>query len=169
MLKSYIMERESTELLESVQKILTEGGMTLSVAESCTGGLVSHYITSVPGSSAFFRAGIVAYSEDIKEGVLGVSADTIGRYGLVSAETAVEMAEKVRVLTKSDFSLSTTGNLGPEVLEGKERGLVYIAAAGNGKSISEELHLKGDRDGNKKAAALAAIRLLLNLLKGELS
>jgi PncC family amidohydrolase len=169
MLKSYIMERESTELLESVQKILTEGGMTLAVAESCTGGLISHYITSVPGSSAFFRAGIVAYSEDIKEGVLGVSADTIGRYGLVSAETAVEMAEKVRVLTKSDFSLSTTGNLGPDVLEEKERGLVYIAAVGKRKSISEELHLKGGRDDNKEAAALAALRLLLEFTEEELS
>lgn len=163
------MERESTELLESVRKILTEGGMTLCVAESCTGGLVSHYITSVPGSSAFFRAGIVAYSEEIKKEVLGVSADIIERCGVVSAETAVAMAEKVRVLTKSDFSLSSTGNLGPDVLEGKERGLVYIAAAGKRKSISEELHLKGGRDDNKKAAALAALRLLLKLAEGEWS
>jgi len=140
-------------------------GLTLSVAESCTGGLVCHYITDVPGASAFFKAGVVSYAEEIKKSILGVTSETIERFGVISEETAREMAEKIRQISNTDCALSTTGNLGPDVLEGKEKGLVYIAACKKGKTISRELRLKGDRESNKADAALAVLRLLVEIIR----
>ena len=159
------MKQELLKVIKKVHKIFKERGLTLSAAESCTGGLISHYITTLSGASAFFVAGIVSYSEDAKKTLLGVSSKTIQHYGVVSEETAREMAEKVRLLTKTDYSISTTGNLGPDVLEGKERGLVYIAASKEGKTISKKLQLKGDREANKEEASLSALRFLVKLVE----
>ena len=157
------MEPAVFKVIEKVHEIFKNKGLTLSVAESCTGGLVSHYITTLPGASNFFIAGVVSYSSDVKKSILGISSETISKYGVVSEKTAKEMAEKVRTLTKSDFSVSTTGNLGPETLEGKEKGLVYIAASKEGKTICRELRLKGDRESNKEEAALSALKILIKI------
>jgi len=159
-----------TTLLKTVEKIkdiLSNKGLALSVAESCTGGLISHWVTSLPGASAFFRAGIIAYSKEAKVDILAVSARTIDTFGMVSRETAVEMAEKVRLLATTDCSVSSTGNLGPDVIEGKERGLIYLAACREGKTMTKQLLLKGSRTENKEAAALAALELLVELLEEE--
>ncbi|MBI5664098.1 MAG: CinA family protein [Nitrospirae bacterium] len=152
-----------SDAIRSVHGLFKERGLTLSAAESCTGGLISHYVTALPGASVFFTAGVVAYSEKIKTTLLGVSPEVIRNSGIVSAETAVEMAEKVRSLAKTDYSVSTTGNLGPDVLEGKEKGLVYIAVSKDGKTVSREIRLKGSREENKAEAALEALRLLLEV------
>ena len=159
------MKQEVLKVIKKVHKIFKKKGLTLSIAESCTGGLISHYITTLSGASAFFVAGIVSYSEDAKKTLLGVSSKTIQHYGVVSEETAREMAEKVRLLTKTDYSISTTGNLGPDVLEGKKQGLVYIAASKEGKTISKKLQLKGDREANKEEASLSALRFLVKLVE----
>ncbi len=159
------MKQELLKVIKKVHKIFKERGLTLSTAESCTGGLISHYITTLSGASAFFVAGIVSYSGDAKKTLLGVSSKTIQHYGVISEETAREMAEKVRLLTKTDYSISTTGNLGPDVLEGKEQGLIYIAASKEGKTISRKLKLKGDREANKEEASLSALRLLIELIE----
>ena len=161
------MKQELLKAIKKVHKIFKKKGLTLSIAESCTGGLISHYITTLSGASAFFVAGIVSYSGDAKKTLLGVSSKTIQHYGVVSEETAREMAEKVRLLTKTDYSISTTGNLGPDVLEGKERGLVYIAASKEGKTISKRLQLKGDREANKENASLAALKLLIEIAENN--
>ncbi len=167
MVKSYPMEQEALEVTENIHQIIKERGLTLSVAESCTGGLVSHYITVLPGASTFFLAGIVSYSAGTKKDILGIMPETIADHRAVSDETAREMAVRVRLLTKTDCSVSTTGNLGPEVMEGKERGLVYIAASKEGVTISRELKLPGGRTDNKEKAALETLRLLLELLEEE--
>jgi len=159
------MRENISGVIREVHKLFKEGGLTLSVAESCTGGLISHYITSLPGASTFFKAGIVSYSEDIKRTILGISPQTISRYGVVSNEIAQEMAEKMRLLTGTDYSLSTTGNLGPDVLEDKERGLIYVAANKRGETIFRELRLKGDRESNKEEASLLALKLLIEFVK----
>ena len=159
------MKNEILETVSKVHELFRNKGLTLSVAESCTGGLVSHYITGLPGASNFFIGGIVAYSAEIKKNILGVSPETLNKYGVVSGETAREMADKARLLSKTDFAVSTTGNLGPDVLEGKEKGLVYIAASRDGKTVSQELRLKGDREGNKEEAALSALKLLIDFVK----
>lgn len=138
-------------------------GITLSVAESCTGGLISNYITSLPGASSFFEAGVVSYSAVAKEKILGVSPETIAAYGAVSEQTAREMAENIRKLAGTDFALSTTGNLGPDVLEGKALGLVYIAVSSEGETCSRELDLKGSREENKEYASLLALEFLIEI------
>jgi nicotinamide mononucleotide (NMN) deamidase PncC len=82
----------------------------------------------------------------------------------VSRETAEEMSEKIRALTRTDYSISTTGNLGPDVLEGKERGLIYIAVSREGQTYARELKLRGDRESNKKEAALQALMFLFEVI-----
>lgn len=161
------MEQKALEVVARIHEILKKRGLTLSVAESCTGGLISHYLTALPGSSTFFSAGIVSYAEETKINILHVTPETIAEQGVVSEETAREMAEKVRLLAKTDCSISSTGNLGPDALEGKERGLVYIAASKEGMTISKELKLHGDRSANKKEASLAALELLVELVNKE--
>jgi PncC family amidohydrolase len=162
-----LMSPDIRKTVEKVNKIFRDRRLTLSVAESCTGGLISHYLTSIPGASEFFKAAIVSYSEDVKSMVLGVSADTILRHGVVSEETAREMAEKVRLLMKTDYSVSTTGNLGPDVLEGKERGLVFIVVCDGKTTSSRRLKLEGDRQSNKEQAALSALKLLLEMVEDK--
>ena len=151
------------EVVQRVHKFFITRAFTLSLAESCTGGLISHYLTALPGASAFFRAGVVSYSSEMKINILGVSSDIIASYGVVSEQTAKEMAEKVRVLTGTDFSVSTTGNLGPDVLEGKEKGLVYIAVGKEGQTFVKELRLRGNREENKEETALEALSFLIKL------
>ena len=137
------MDNTISGIIQKVHDLFKGKNLTLSVAESCTGGLISHHITALAGASSFFEAGVVVYSAEMKKKILGVSSAVITEHGVVSRETAEEMAEKVRAATGTDFSMATTGNLGPDVLEGKERGLVYLAVSGNGKAFSEELHLTG--------------------------
>lgn len=160
------MNTEYMRVIEKVHEVFRKRGLTLSVAESCTGGLLSHYLTFLPGSSNFFIAGIVSYSEITKVNILGVSPDTISEHGVISRETAEEMAERVRLIAGSDYSISTTGNLGPDVLEGKERGLVYIAVSRKGETVSRELRLSGNRDSNKEEASLLAISFLIETVEG---
>lgn len=167
MVKSYLMNRKVLEVVERVHGILKNKGLTLSVAESCTGGLISHYLTLLPGASNFFSAGIVSYAEEAKINILHVSPGTVSQYGMVSEETAREMAEKVRLLARTDYSISTTGNLGPDVLEEKERGLVYIAAAGKEETVSEKMQLHGSREENKEDAAVKALQLLIKLVEEQ--
>jgi len=162
---SATMDDEILDVIKRVHEIFKKRGLTLSVAESCTGGLISHYITALPGASNFFEAGVVSYSAATKREILGISASTIENYGVISESTAKEMAEKVRSLTGTDYSLSTTGNLGPEVLEGKEKGLIYIAVSQKSQTFSRELRLTGDREENKEAASLSALNFLIEVLE----
>jgi len=155
------------KIIRDVHQLFTAKGLRLSVAESCTGGLISHYLTWLAGSSKFFESGVVTYSVSSKENILGVSSETIVSHGVVSKETAKEMSEKMRLLSRTDYALSTTGNLGPDVLEGKERGLIYVGISKEGKTIIKELRLMGDRKKNKEKAALSALRFLINELSGE--
>lgn len=162
------MNKEVLEVIQQVHEIFRSRRLTLSLAESCTGGLISHYLTTLPGASEFFEAGLVTYSAESKRKALGISFELIERYGIVSEETAKEMAEKARLLFKTDFGLSTTGNLGPDVLEDKERGLVFIAASKEGRTFSRELRLAGDRTENKEQASLFALRFLVETIKSDM-
>jgi PncC family amidohydrolase len=157
------MRPETLTVIKKVHDFFKNKRLTLSAAESCTGGLVSHYLTTLSGASTFFAGGVICYSEKTKTDIIGVSNEIIRVNGVVSEETAREMAEKVRLLVKTDFSISTTGNLGPDALEGKEKGLIYIAASKSGKTVSRELRLGGNRDANKEEAAISALRLLIEL------
>lgn len=155
------------KILETIQEVFRSKGLTLSASESCTGGIISHYLTCLPGSSAFFEAGVVTYSAESKITILGLSAETISKYGVVSEETAREMAEKMRLLSKADCSVATTGNLGPDVIEGKEKGLVYIAVSMKGQIFSKEIRLTGNREENRERAAVLALEFLIEIVKNN--
>lgn len=162
------MEKENIyNIIQDIHTIFKNQNITLSIAESCTGGLISHYITTLPGASKFFLAGIISYSVDAKLKILGVSKEIISNYGVVSEETAKEMADKVRKLANTDFSISTTGNLGPETLEDKEKGLIYIGVSNNSQTFTKTLRLKGNREENKKGAAIESLKFLLDILKQQ--
>ena len=131
---------------ETVGKLLRARGLTLAVAESCTGGLIGHRVTDVPGSSDYYLLGVATYSNDAKERVIGVRAETLAAHGAVSTETAEEMAAGVRRLAGADLGLSTTGIAGPGGgTEDKPVGLVYIALADDAHTEHKKLNLPGDR------------------------
>jgi PncC family amidohydrolase len=159
------MDAKTLAVIQKVHELFKGRHLTLSLAESCTGGLISHYLTILPGASDFFEAGLVTYSKDSKKRILGISTETIANYGVISEETAREMAVKVRALTGASCGLSTTGNLGPGTLEGKERGLVYIAASTGEKTLIKELRLSGGRGENKEEASLSALQLLIEVIQ----
>jgi PncC family amidohydrolase len=151
---------------EKIGQLLVEQGLTLAVAESCTGGLIGHRITNVPGSSEYFMGGVVAYAYDAKERVLGVRHDTLYDYGAVSEETALEMARGVRRLLMTDVALAVTGIAGPGGgMPGKPVGLVYIALSTRDFEHCEQYIWPHDRAGNKATSADAALTLLLEYLK----
>lgn len=154
---------------ERVGRLLREKGLTLSLAESCTGGLIAHLITNVPGSSDYFLGGIVAYANRAKMELLGVREETVETSGAVSAETAEEMASGARRLFGSDLALGVTGIAGPGgATPTKPVGLVYVALAGQDfvKSCS---HLwRGSRTENKELTARAALTMLEAYLEGSL-
>jgi nicotinamide-nucleotide amidase len=159
---------EGGDTLESaVGRLLAEGGQTLATAESCTGGLISHRITNVPGSSAWFLRGVVAYRNDAKTGLLGVPAGLIERHGAVSAECAAAMAEGVRAGAGADFGLSATGIAGPSGgTPEKPVGLVFISAAGPSGTVTERHRFLRERLWNKERSATAALDLLRRRLLG---
>ena len=148
--------------MESViVNLLREKGRTLSVAESCTGGLVSNRITNVPGSSAVLLEGCVTYSNQAKTTRLGVSPKTLAAYGAVSTQTALEMAEGIRNTSKSDIGIATTGIAGPGGgSPQKPIGLVHIAIADQDGARAKELHLDGDRMLIKNGSAMRLLNWL---------
>lgn len=161
---------EDEDILKAVSEIhrfFSGSYSTLSVAESCTGGLICHYLTALPGASVFFEAGLVSYSVKTKRNLLGVSRDIIETYGVISMETAIDMAEKMASLAETTCALAITGNLGPGALEGKEIGLVFIAVCTGSHTFATELRLSGSRLENIKKAALQALDFLREVLNGK--
>lgn len=137
-------------------------GLTVATAESCTGGLVAHLLTEVPGSSRYVRGGIVAYADDVKHSQLGVPAAMLEAHGAVSAQVALAMAEGVRGRLGTDLGVGVTGVAGPDGgSESKPVGLVYVAVAGLGPAEVRRCMWAGDRSENKRLSAGAALEMLL--------
>jgi nicotinamide-nucleotide amidase len=140
---------------------LAVNGFTLATAESCTGGLIAERITEVPGSSVYFREGVVAYSNEAKVRLLGVPSDLIAEYGAVSAPVAEAMADGVRLRADADFGISVTGIAGPDGgSDDKPVGLVYIALSDDAHTEHRKLLLPGDRQLIRWRASQAALDLL---------
>jgi nicotinamide-nucleotide amidase len=158
------MEDDFLEVVQAIADILTKRNMSLALAESCTGGHIANAITDLPGASGFFILGVVSYSAGAKETVLGIPAADLDTFGTVSAETASAMARGVRRLSGATVALSTTGVAGPDTVEGKEKGLVYLAAACEGRLESKTLQLPGNRQQIKRAASLEALKFLRGVL-----
>ena len=146
-------------------RALKERGLTISVAESCTGGHLAHMLTSVPGSSAYFKGGVVAYANEIKEQELQVNSDTILTYGAVSEQTVTEMAQGVRKVMGTDIGVATSGIAGPDGgTPEKPVGTVWIAYADKQKTIARKLQLSKDRLLNIRMSSVNVMNLIrLNL------
>ena len=151
-------------LENEIGTLLVERKKTLSVAESCTGGMLASRITSVGGSSAYFLGGIIAYANAVKVRELGIDPDMLERDGAVSDAVARGMAQSVRMRFCADFGIGITGIAGPSggVAE-KEVGLVYIAVASVGSCTVKECHFEGDRTAVREASCRESLRIL----KGE--
>jgi nicotinamide-nucleotide amidase len=157
------MRRRRLKPEKRVVSILSDRGLTLAVAESCTGGLVGYRITSVPGSSVCFRGAVVAYDNSVKRKVLGVGAGTLRRHGAVSAETAVEMARGVRRALGARIGVSVTGIAGPTGgTADKPVGLVCIALSAGRRDVCVEHRFRGGRENVRRRAADVALSLLLS-------
>lgn len=151
----------------TVGQLLLQHKLTLATAESCTGGLIGHRLTNVPGSSEYFLGGIIAYANAIKERALGVSRQTLDTHGAVSAETALEMARGARRVLGVDIAISVTGIAGPGggTLD-KPVGLVYSALVAPDFEQVERFVWNQDREGNKWESAEAALHLVQEYLQG---
>ena len=154
------------KLLNKIYLKLIEKNYKIATAESCTGGLISHNLTNIPGSSNFFDRGIISYSNQSKIDLLDVNRELIEKYGAVSEEVALAMAKGLRKNFGVDIGLSTTGIAGPSGgSKEKPVGLVFIGISIKDKSNVKKFIFKGDRLKNKISFCNAALNILLDVLK----
>lgn len=150
---------------EDVGKLLREKGLTIGVVESATGGLISHLITNVTGSSEYYKGSVISYGNEIKIRIVGVESGTIERNGAVSSQTAREMAKGGRKLLGVDICIADTGIAGPDGgSPGKPIGLFYIGLSADKGTYSRKALFSGDREENKWNAAQAALGWLKDYL-----
>jgi len=156
-----VFGEDNQTMEEAVGILLSEKHKTLTIAESCTGGLISDRITDVPGSSDYFQGTVIAYSNKIKVNLLGVSEEDLNRHGAVSSPVAIQMAQGVRKLLKTDYGLGVTGIAGPTgATPQKPVGLVYIAVSSEDNTYSKEFRFLGDRTVVKRRASQMALDML---------
>jgi nicotinamide-nucleotide amidase len=164
-LQKYIYSYEEKELQEKIGEILLSKNLTLAIAESFTGGLISDWITDVPGSSDYFLGSVTSYSNASKIRELGVSKETLKKYGAVSKQTAQEMSSGVQNLYGSDCSISSTGIAGPDGATAKKPvGLCYISAIYREKIFVKEFNFGTNRRINKERGAMAGLESLRRML-----
>jgi len=157
----FIYGYDEQTLEEVVGKMLKENGETLSVAESCTGGLVAAKITNISGSSDYFERGVVSYGNQSKIEILGVPQDLLEKYGAVSPEVALAMAKGIREISKTDLGLSVTGIAGPTGgTKEKPVGLIYVGLADAQKRWVEKFLFGQDRMINRERASQAALNMV---------
>lgn len=160
-LGNFVYSIEGNDMDIVVGELLLEKNVTLSLAESCTGGLIASRLTSIPGISQVFNRGIVSYSNEAKIENLGVKPETLSQYGAVSRQTAIEMASGVRKLANTDLGLSVTGIAGPGGgTDEKPVGLVYVALADKSTVYCKELRLWGSRERIRNSTALNAFDMI---------
>lgn len=169
-LGEFIYSDRDDTLERCIGRILTKAGKTVSAAESCTGGTISALLTSVPGSSGYYLGSVTSYANEVKTNVLGVPAEIIRNKGAVSSECVAAMAEGVRRLTGSDYSIATSGIAGPDGgSEGKPVGLVWIGVSSPQGTETFNAVFKGDRKRNIERFASTALNYLRIKLVNELN
>lgn len=169
-LGDYVYSDHEDTLQECIGRMLASNGMTMSTAESCTGGTISALITSVPGSSAYFLGSVTSYANSVKTGVLGVSESIIEMHGAVSSECVAAMAEGVRKLTGSDYSVATSGIAGPGGgTPEKPVGTVWVGVSSQYGTETFKVQYKGDRNGNIERFAAYALNNLHKKIQNELT
>jgi nicotinamide-nucleotide amidase len=162
-----VAEAALVALAERLQGLCVARRLTVATAESCTGGLVAEAITSVPGSSAYFLGGLVTYADEAKEALLGVPADVLASHGAVSAQVARAMAIGARERLGSTLAVSITGVAGPDGgSDEKPVGLTYLGLASRADANVRRFLFGNDREGNRFAAAAAALDWLIEESEG---
>ncbi|MCS7005718.1 MAG: competence/damage-inducible protein A [Cytophagales bacterium] len=169
LIQDYVFAIGEKEIQEVIGEMLKSRGQMVAIAESCTGGYVSHLFTQNPGSSAYFKGSVVAYHNEVKQHLLGVRAETLSAYGAVSEETAREMAVGVAQKLSADFGISITGIAGPEGgTPEKPVGTVWIACVGpSGEIKTQKLTLSKDRMMNIQLSANGVLNLLRQVILSE--
>jgi len=153
------------DLEQEVGNLLRQKGLTLGIVESATGGLISHLITDIPGSSDYYKGSVTAYSNEVKIKVVGVKEATINKYGAVSYQVAEEMAQGGRKILATDICLANTGIAGPSgATPGKPVGLFYIGLSHQSGTYSQKHYFQGTREQNKRQATEAALAWLKEYL-----
>ncbi|MDB4927180.1 competence/damage-inducible protein A [Mucilaginibacter sp.] len=162
----FVAAEEDVPLEKAILNYMTERRLTLSVAESCTGGYISHLFTQHAGSSKVFFGGAISYSYELKESILGVKNETLWQFGAVSEETVTEMVEGALLNFKSDYAIAVTGIAGPDGgLPGKPVGTVWIAVASARKTVAKKFTFGSKRQQNIERSATGALSMLNTLLK----
>jgi len=165
-IERYIYSVNNETLEEVVGKILLDRNMKLSVAESCTGGLIAKKLTDIPGSSKFFLGGVVAYDNKLKEKLLNISKFDLNKYGAVSEEISKQMVEGIKKITNSDIALATTGISGPTGgTKEKPIGLVYISIIYNDQLLIKKFNLIPERNAHREITTSVALNIIRYLLK----
>ena len=155
----------SQALIESTTQLLTDKKVTISTAESCTGGLLGHVLTSVSGSSAYFDRGIISYTNEAKHELLDVSMQDLDEFGAVSEQVAKAMCEGVRTNAKTDIGVSTTGIAGPTGgSKDKPVGLVYIGVSNKKRTLVNRFVFMGTRLENKDATCVEALKMITQIV-----
>lgn len=170
LLGDIIYSEQDDTLQNTVGRLLKKGGKTLSAAESCTGGMISSLITSVPGASEYYLGSVTSYAVSVKENVLGVPSGIIEKYGVVSSECVAAMAEGVRRLTGSDYAVATSGIAGPgDGADGNPAGLVWIGASSKSRTLTCSRLFKNDRIRNMERFAASALDFLRKMIESDLN
>ncbi len=163
----FIFSREEESLEEVIARLLKERGLTIAVAESCTGGNLSNVLTNISGSSAYFERGVVSYSNASKVEIVKVNEDTISEYGAVSLEVARQMAEGIKAISGTDIGLSVTGIMGPTgATTDKPVGLVFIGICDDKVCTAKKFMFGDDRIINKQRTTQAALDMIRRYLLG---
>ena len=160
----YYSTKENETMEETVVRLLTKYGLTVTTAESCTGGMIASAIVSVAGASACFKEGYITYSNEAKKKLLGVREDTLKQYTVVSAQVAQEMAAGAAAAAQSSLAVSVTGVAGPDPDEGNPVGLVYIGIAFEGSVYAARFQFTGSREEIRRQAACEALALALGVV-----
>jgi nicotinamide-nucleotide amidase len=164
----YVFAAGNQSMEEVVGRMLVDKDMTISVAESCSGGLIGHRLTNVPGSSAYFHGGVVVYSNQSKADLLHVNPKTLETHGAVSNQTVREMARGVRDLFKTDLGLAVTGIAGPDGgSKEKPVGTVHIGLAAGDEVISDKYRFWGNREEVKLETSIMALDWVRRYLNGN--
>jgi len=160
-----LMSLNYEEILNKISVILKEKNLKIATSESCTGGLISHTLTNISGSSEYFDRGIVSYSNKSKTELLGVPEELLEKFGAVSEQVAKAMAGAVRKRSNVDIGLATTGIAGPTGgTKEKPVGLVFISISSINKTIVKKFQFSGNRLENKKSTCNAALKMLLDFI-----
>lgn len=164
----YLVAQKDVTIEEAIVEEFSKADIRLAIAESCTGGLLAGSITAVPGASAIFDCGIVAYHNRIKEQVLGVEAEILSHYGAVSEETVIQMAEGVKRISGAGYSIATSGIAGPGGgTAEKPVGMVWIAVSGKFETVTQLFHFRNNRQINIERSIAQSLNMLWKLYKQE--